>query len=67
MARFYSDDPVRDAEDYMNYLDDLADDLPICSECNEKIMDDEAYFIFDYWICEDCMRKYKRETYGGSY
>lgn len=62
MSRFYSDDPVKDAQDYMDYLDDLTDDLPVCSECDEKIMDDEAYFIFDDWICEDCMKKYKKET-----
>lgn len=38
------------------------DKLPECSECGEKIQDEYAYYINDEWICERCMRGYRKEV-----
>lgn len=37
--------------------------LPECSECGEKITDDECYEFNDKLICPDCLNNYhKRQT-----
>lgn len=35
---------------------------PRCSECDEHIQEDYAYYINDEWICEKCMERYRREV-----
>lgn len=36
--------------------------LPECSECGEKIQDEYAYYINGEWICERCMKDYRKEV-----
>lgn len=60
--RYYSDDPVKDYDRYCNDLEAELDKLPKCDDCNNPIQDEEAYYINDCWICEDCMSSYKREV-----
>lgn len=60
--KYYSDDPV---EDYNRYCDDQQAELermPICEDCHEHIQSEDAYYINDCWICEDCISSYKREV-----
>lgn len=33
---------------------------PVCSECDNHIQDEQAYYINGEWICEKCMDTYKR-------
>lgn len=33
---------------------------PVCSECDQHIQDEEAFYINGEWICEKCMDNYKR-------
>jgi formylmethanofuran dehydrogenase subunit E len=35
---------------------------PVCVDCGEPIQDEEAYYINNEWICEDCMECYRREV-----
>ena len=56
----WTDDPVRDAEAYANYLDELAEEnRHICDKCGEPIEDRcDCYFDIDGEIwCEDCIDK----------
>lgn len=46
----------------------LLERLPVCRRCNERIQDDEYYYIEGVILCEDCMKdKYLRriEDYYG--
>ena len=33
---------------------------PVCSECDEYIQEETAYYINGEWICENCMDTYRR-------
>lgn len=37
-------------------------ELPRCSECDEPIQDDFAYYINDEWVCDSCMEQYRKEV-----
>lgn len=54
---FYTDDPVADFHAYDAERQRELDRLPICSECDEKIMTDKLYEINDEYICPNCMEK----------
>lgn len=60
---YYTNDPVAD---YHAYAADQERELkkrPMCSECDEHIQDEYAYYINGEWICNDCMdSNYKREV-----
>ena len=67
MAMFRSDDPVRDAENYLNHLEheERQREYMTCDLCGAKIYraDDRyngsTYYILDgYTICEDCIKEY---------
>ena len=36
--------------------------LPECSECGEKITDDECYEMGDYLVCLECIGNFKVRT-----
>lgn len=55
---FYSDDPVRDAERYLDYLDKELAKRPVCCECGEHIQEERAYYINGEMICQECMGNY---------
>ena len=50
---YYTDNPVRDAE---NYYHDLDSRLPVCWLCDEEITDD-YYEINGDCICKKCLDK----------
>lgn len=64
---FYSDDPVKDFERYDARLTQMLERLPVCADCGEHIQDEEAFYINDEWLCNDCIDSYKRgvEPYEG--
>lgn len=55
----WTDDPVRDAEAYANYLDEIEVEKHTCDICGEEIEDrcDCYYEISGEIWCEDCVDK----------
>lgn len=56
----WTDDPVRDAEAYANYMEEVAEEnRHICDKCGEPIEDrcDSYYEIEGEIWCEDCIDK----------
>lgn len=58
----WTDDPVADYSRYDAKCQKEIEQLPTCSECDEHITDDFAYYIDGEWICEDCMKEYRRSV-----
>lgn len=58
----YSDDPVSDYAAWDAKQARWLEKRPVCSECDEHIADDVAYYIEGEWVCERCMDSYKREV-----
>ena len=56
------DDPVADFERYDAKQNRRLARLPVCSDCDEHIQDETAYYINGEWVCESCMDGYKREV-----
>ena len=56
MARFYSDDPVRDFDRYDMAMAQREAKLPKCDECGKPINDDMFFDIEGEILCENCMR-----------
>lgn len=61
---FYSDNPALDYDRYCDAQDKLLDKLPRCSQCDEPIQEEYAYYINDEWVCEDCMEEHKQRVYA---
>ena len=55
----WTDDPVRDAEAYSDYLDEEAEELPMCDICHSRIYEDHYYEYQGDIICPDCMDNFK--------
>lgn len=53
----WTDDPVRDANEYFNAQEEKLERLPKCCECGEPIQQEEAVEIDGNWYCEDCEDK----------
>jgi len=49
---------AEDAED----LENVAEMLPICSDCEKPIQDEFCFVINGEPICEECMEQYKQPT-----
>ena len=66
MAFFRTDDPLKDFDRYdaecAKAEKERYNNLPFCADCNNRIEDDEAYFIGGDWICQDCMSSYLKEV-----
>ena len=55
---YYTDNPIND---WNNHCADQERELlkrPQCSCCDERIADDECYYINGEYICESCMDRY---------
>lgn len=50
---FYTDNPVADAENNLDYQERQLAKLPHCGCCKEPIQQEQAIF-YDKWYCEDC-------------
>jgi hypothetical protein len=59
MIGIRTDDPIADAERYYASLEEKAKDLPLCSQCGERIYEDYAYMIEGDYVCEDCIDKFR--------
>ena len=57
-----ANDPLYDYEmhEYRQYQE--LKKLPKCSECHEHIQDEEAYYIHERWVCDECMQGHKRDV-----
>jgi formylmethanofuran dehydrogenase subunit E len=55
MSRFYTDDPVRDADRYFAEQEQKQSRLPECAECGDKIVDDYCFEVNDEPVCSECM------------
>lgn len=65
--RYYSSDPVADAEDYMAELDaeerEFIEASPTCECCGRPVgMADnmKAYYLFG-WFCVDCVERARQD------
>lgn len=58
----YTDDPLADFARYDAEQYELIKKLPRCSECDEHIQDERAYYINGEWICKECMNQYLKEV-----
>lgn len=52
----FTNDPVRDAERYYDSLDAQLEKYPVCTECGERIQDDECYEFDGQLICSECLK-----------
>lgn len=53
---FYSDNPIRDAENYYARMEEETAKRPVCDCCGYPIIGDICYRIDGDLYCEDCMR-----------
>ena len=56
----WSDDPVKDAEQYEYEKGLRIYELPECEECGDRIEDDYYYDLDGSAICPECMSKHKK-------
>ncbi len=52
----YTDNPVRDAENYYAEMEEETSKRPICDCCGFPIIEDTAYRIGGMIYCEECMK-----------
>lgn len=50
----WTDDPVRDAERWMEAQDLRLELLPKCCGCGQPIQQEDAVCVDGYWYCEEC-------------
>lgn len=55
----WTDDPVRDADDYAAYLDEELERRPVCCECGFHIDTEYGYRIGERWYCQKCMEDFR--------
>ena len=55
-----TNNPVRDAEAYQREQGKEISKLPVCTECDEHIQQEEAVNIYGEWYCDDCIESFKR-------
>lgn len=56
----YTNDPVADYDRYCAEQERRIARLPRCSECDNHITTECAYYINGEWICEECMDSYRQ-------
>ena len=57
-----TDDPHKDFDNYEKRRELWLKNRPRCSECDHHIQGDYAYYINDEWICDECMKQYRKEV-----
>lgn len=57
----YTDDPPGDWDAYCREQDRLAESLPICEECGQRIEDEFLYDFDGYIVCEECLERNHRK------
>lgn len=53
---FYSANPCRDADRWIDMQEAMLEKLPKCDFCGEPITDDYYYKIGKDTLCEECMK-----------
>lgn len=60
---YITDNPIADFNRYDRGREREIRKLPRCTECDEHILDEYAYYINDEWICSKCLNEnYRREV-----
>lgn len=54
MSLFYSDDPVRDAENWIAAQERRLELLPKCESCGQPIQQEKAVCVNDCFYCKEC-------------
>lgn len=54
MSRYYSDNPVRDADRYLDDEMEFSQSLPVCHGCGDSIAGEYSYPVGDHLYCQDC-------------
>ena len=62
MPRQFTDDPIADFEGWDADQERQLARRPTCTECDEHIQEETAYYINGEWICHSCMECYLREV-----
>jgi formylmethanofuran dehydrogenase subunit E len=57
---FRTDDPHADFDRHERRKTEWLDSRPKCSDCNEPIQDEHAYYIHGEWICEECVEECRK-------
>lgn len=57
----YTDDPVKDYEQYDKEQAKRLKKRPVCCCCDEPIQDDHYYLLERGKICPDCLEAFYRE------
>lgn len=52
---YFTDDPLRDFENWDAEQQAKLDKLPVCADCGEHIQEDHFFLINDEPICPDCL------------
>ena len=63
----FTDDPLRDFENWDAEQEEALSKLPICEICEEHIQQETAICIDGKWYCDHCLNEYCRkdvEDYG---
>lgn len=60
----YTDDPIKDYDRYSSEQEKSLENLPICSECEERIQDEMCYEINGEYLCENCIDMHRICTPG---
>lgn len=58
----YTDDPIRDAENYQADQERRLESRPVCDICNQPIMDEYIYHVDEYAVCEECALEYLKDN-----
>lgn len=58
---FYSDDPVKDFEDYDRQQAKKLSELPVCMDCDEPITGSRYYEFNGEYICQECLKTYHQK------
>lgn len=61
---FYTDDPVKDFENYDRDQARKLSELPVCADCDEPIQDSTCYEFNGEYICESCLKTYHQKDVG---
>lgn len=59
---YKTDNPVWDAERYMQECEESLNHLPTCENCGESIQQEDAVHIDGYWYCDDCLKSFRKEV-----
>ena len=62
MSRYYTDNPVADADRYFADKEKEMDKLPVCYECENPITGEHCYEFNGEYICEDCLNLYHKKA-----